>query len=263
VRRCLIIGIALVVVPWVVKAQWLNVSLPGIPRTSDGKPNLAAPAPRTFDGKLDLTGIWAAVGDRGGGEVVRNAHGINIAVDLAGGAPFTPWAKAIFEARRKDQSRDIPTAKCLPAGIPPDMLRPTGPFKIVQTPGVTIILLEEFNNWRQIFTDGRAVPTDPQPAWFGYSVGKWEGETLVVETSGFNDRTWLDGLGTPHSEVLRLTERFRRADFGHLEIEYTFDDSKAFTKSWSAKVKFMLQVDTELLDSQCENEKDLVHLFGK
>jgi hypothetical protein len=140
------------------------------------------------------------------------------------------------------------------------MLRPTEPFKIMQTPGVTIILLEAFNNWRQVFSDGRPLPRDPVPSWLGYSIGRWEGDTFLVQSSGFNDRTWLDGRGTPHSEELLLTERFRRTNFGQMEVEYTFDDPKAFTRRWSTTVKLLLQPDTELLDSQCENERDLAHL---
>src|SRR5262245_45543204 len=219
-------------------AQWVKIPLPNTPRTPDGKPNLGAPLPRAVDGKPDLGGVWAAVSDRSDVPVTsvpipRNRHGSNIAVDVPGGPPLTPWAKAIYDARRKAEGKGLPTEKCLPSGIPPDMLRPSLPFKIVQTYGVTIILLEEFNNWRQIFTDGRALPVDPQPAWFGYSVAKWDGDSLVVSTAGFNDQTWLDSGGTPHSEMLRLTEHFRRIDFGHMEVQYSFDDPMAFTKPWS------------------------------
>jgi hypothetical protein len=135
------------------------------------------------------------------------------------------------------------------------MLRPSLPFKIVQARGVTVILLEEFVNWRQILTDGRALPAPSQPAWYGYSVGQWTGDGFVVTTSGFNDQTWLDGSGLPHSEELRLTERFRRLDYGHMDIDYTFEDPKAFTRPWSMTVKFELLVDTDLMDHQCENQK--------
>ena len=233
-------------------AQWLNYPGPGIPRLPDGKPNLAAPPPHTAEGKPDLSGIWAAA---------ERHH--QLAMEVPGGAPFTEWSRTIREARLKNEGRDIPTSRCLPSGIPPDMLRPPAPFRIIQTAGLTAILLEEFNNWRQVFTDGRPVPIDPEPAWFGYSMGRWEGGTFVVETAGFNDKTWLDGAGTPHSEELRLTERFKRPDFGHMEVEYTFNDSKAFTRPWSVAVKFNLQADTELLDSHCENEQDLKHLVNK
>jgi len=231
-----------------VAAQWLNYSTPGIPRNADGKPNLSAPTPRTADGRPDLSGIWAAA---------ERHH--QLAMEVPGGAPFTEWSRTIREARLKNGGRDIPTSRCLPSGIPPDMLRPPQPFRVIQTAGMIAILLEEFSNWRQIFIDGRPLPVDPEPAWFGYSVGKWEGGTLVIESAGFNDKTWLDGAGTPHSDALRLTERFTRPNFGHMEIEYTLNDPKTFTRPWSVAVKFNLQADTELLDSHCENEKDVVH----
>jgi len=148
-----------------------------------------------------------------------------------------------------------PSERCLPHGIPDAMLTRTLPFKIMQMRGVTVILYEEFNNWRQVFTDGRPLPNDPQPAWLGYSVGSWDGETFVIETAGFNDRSWLDGGGTPHTEALRTTERLRRIDAGHMEITFRFDDPKTFTKPWSATVKFNLLPDTELLEHHCDNEK--------
>ena len=242
------------------QAQWVNYPTPGIPRSADGQPDLAAQAPRTPDGRIDLTGVWVVPGLLGRVDVgtvpAPNRFDLNIASDIPDGPPLTPWAQAIADERRRTFSRDLPSARCLPAGLPQDMLRPLMPFKIAQTPTFTIILIEEFNNWRQIFTDGRPLPSDPQPSWFGYSIGRWQGDTFIVETSGFNDRTWLDGRGTPHSEMLRLTERFRRSDFGHLEIAYTFEDSQAFTRPWSVTVSFVLQ-DTELLENQCENEKDV------
>jgi hypothetical protein len=135
------------------------------------------------------------------------------------------------------------------------MLTRTLPFKIFQMRGVTLVLYEEFNNWRQIFTDGRPLPTDPQPAWLGYSVGSWDGDTFVVETAGFNDKSWLDAGGTPHTEALKTTERLRRTDVGHMEVTFTFDDPKTFTRPWSATVKFNLLPDTELLEHHCDNEK--------
>ena len=231
-----------------VLGQWLNYPTPGIPRAPDGRPNLSAPVPRTADGKVDLTGVWQIAEERR----VRFAG-------EPGSALLTPWAEAIRQERQGNRSRDIPTSKCLPSGIPPDMLRQI-PFKIIQAPSVTVILIEEFNHWRQIFTDGRPLPSDPEPAWFGYSVGKWDEDTFTVQTTGLNEKTWIDGGGTPHSESLRLTERFTRPDFGHLQIEYTFDDPKTFTKPFSATVGFRLQADTELMDHQCENEKDASHL---
>jgi hypothetical protein len=236
----------------VAHAQWLNYPTPGIPRLPDGKPNLNAPAPRTSTHTVDLSGVWMSVQNR-----------VRFVDDQTSATLLTPWARTIRAERQANLSRDIPTSKCLPSGIPPDMLRVGLPFKILQTPAVTVILLEEFNNWRQIFTDGRPLPANPEPAWFGYSVARWDGDTLVVETAGLNDKTWIDGGGTPHSDALRLTERLRRTDFGHLEIEYTFNDAKTFTREFSATAKFNLLPDTDLFDSHCENEKDAVHLAGK
>jgi hypothetical protein len=236
--------------------QWIDHKSAGTPRLPDGSPDLSAPAPRT-DGKPDLSGVWEVVGDRvmATDGRVRSKYVYDIAADLPGGAPFLPWAKTLHEQRQKTLGVGAPTERCLPHGIPDAMLTRTLPFKIIQTPGVTIILYEEFNNWRQVFTDGRALPVDPQPAWLGYSVGEWDGDTFVIHTAGFNDKSWLDAGGTPHTEALKTTERLQRINFGHMEIEFTFDDPKTFTKPWSASVRFNLLPDTELLEFHCDNEK--------
>ena len=238
-------------------AQWLNNPKPGTPRLPDGRPNLSAPAPKTADGRPDLSGIWEVIGDTvmpTDGRI-RSKYVYNIAADLPGGAPFQPWAKALHDQRQQALGVGAPTERCLPHGIPDAMLTRTLPFKILQTPGVTIVLYEEFNNWRQVFPDGRTLPVDPQPAWLGYSIGRWDGDTFVVESAGFNDKSWLDAGGTPHTEALRVTERFRRTDFGHLEAQFTFADPKTFTKPWSASVTFNLLPDTDLLEHHCDNEK--------
>jgi hypothetical protein len=237
--------------------QWLNYPVPGTPRLADGKPNLAAPTPRGADGKPDLSGVWEVVGDTvmpTDGRI-RSKYVYNIASDLPGGAPFQPWARALHGERQKALGVGAPTEQCLPHGIPDAMLTRTLPFKIVQTPRLTIILYEEFNNWRQVFTDGRPLPVDPQPAWLGYSIGRWDGDTLVIETAGFNDKSWLDAGGTPHTEALRTTERLRRVDFGHLQVEFSFDDPETFTRPWSTTVNFNLLPDTDLLEHHCDNEK--------
>ena len=256
-KRLAIVAMACLICSATAQMQWLDYPTAGIPRLPDGKPNLTAPAPRAADGKPDLSGIWEVVGDRvmeTDGRV-RSKYVYNIAADLPGGAPFLPWAKALYDERQKSLGVGAPSERCLPHGIPDAMLTRTLPFKIMQMRGVTVILYEEFNNWRQIFTDGRPLPNDPQPAWLGYSVGSWDGETFVIETAGFNDRSWLDGGGTPHTEALRTTERLRRIDAGHMEITFRFDDPKTFTKPWSATVKFNLLPDTELLEHHCDNEK--------
>lgn len=253
--------IAFALAPTVSESQWVSIVPPGVPRTTSGQPDLRAPAPRTVDGHVDLSGVWTAVVD--GGEapppalnLPRNRHTGNIGVDIPGGVPLTPWATALQVARRQ-RGEQIPTTRCLPSGIPPDMLRPSLPFKIIQTPGVTLMLFEEFGHWRQVLTDGRPLPSVTIPGSFGYSVGRWEQDTFVVDTIGMSEQTWLDGRGTPHSEELHLTERFRRHDFGRMEIEWTFDDPTAFTKIWSARVDFDLQPDYELMDSRCEPKQDL------
>jgi hypothetical protein len=143
------------------------------------------------------------------------------------------------------------------------MMVRSGPWKIVQTPRVTLILFEEMNHYRQVFTDGRGFPKDPNPAWFGYSIGKWEGSTFVVDTTGFNDQTWLDDPGHPHTDAMHAIERFRRVDFGHLEIDITIDDQKAYTKPWTVTARFDLLPDTELIENVCDNEKDVQHMVGK
>lgn len=231
---CLAILVSTLAAP--AAAQWLRLPLPGTPRTPDGQPNLAAPAPRTADGRPDLSGIWLRTKPMDRGDV-----------------PMQPWARAVYEERQATNSKDDPEGLCLPPGVPEQMVNPL-PWKIVQNPGVMLILFEQWVNYRQIFTDGRPLPEVSKPSWFGYSIGRWEGDTFVAETIGFNDRTWLGNDGHPHSEEMRVTERFRRIDFGHLEVQFTFDDPKAFTRSWSATAQLHLLPDTEVLEYICENQ---------
>jgi len=248
--------VALASIP--VSSQWLRYPTPGIPRLADGKPNLSAPVPR--GGRRPSRSHRRLGSARRSRHADRRAHPLEVrlqpGVDLPGGsAPFQPWAREVWNARQKELGVGAPSEKCLPHGIPDAMLTRTLPFKLVQTPGVTIILFEEFNNWRQVFTDGRPHPIDPEPAWLGYSVGRWEKDEFVIDSTGFNDKSWLDAGGTPHTEALRTTERFRRHDFGHMDIEFSFDDPKTFTRPWSATVKFILLADTDLLENHCENNK--------
>ena len=244
----------------VVDAQWLKVRLPDTPRSADGSPNLKAPAPRTPDGRPDLSGIWRAA---------NNRYIADLGADVKGGVPFRPDAKRIYQERLDNNGLDRPSGRCLPKGVPEGMTIRGYPFKIVQTPKLTLVLFEIFVAWRQIHTDGRDFagfakdPAEVHPAWLGYSVGRWEKDTFVVETRGINDRTWLDDSGYPHSDALTITERMRRPDFGRLDIEFTFDDPKMYTRAWSVTVPFELLPDTELLEYVCENEKDLPHMVGK
>ena len=237
-------------------AQWLKHPTPGIPRTPDGKPNLNAPAPRTADGKPDLSGIWEPEGTK----FIRN-----LAADLKpGDVSFQPWAEALYNERLTGVlSKQEPDANCLPQGVPKINAAPV-PWRIVQTPGMVVILYEAFTQWRQIFTDGRALPNDPNPTWLGYSVGKWDGDTLVVDTIGFNGKAWLDQQGHPASDALHVTERFRRPTLGKMELTITIDDPKAYTKPWTVTETPHLLADTELLEFVClENERDQKHMIGK
>jgi hypothetical protein len=226
-------------------AQWINYPTPGIPRTADGKPNLTAPAPKTAEGKPDLSGIWSRIKTEGGLSQLQPSD-------------IKPWALKMSKEREETLVRDSPEVHCLPTAPRP----PVGPAKIVQTPALIVILYDDLT-YRQIFLDGRDLPKDPNPAWMGYSVGHWEGDTVVVESTGYNDRTWLE-RGYPHTESLRITERFHRGDFGHLSVDAMYNDPEAYQKSWTAKTDWGYFTDTNLLEYVCaENEKDSVHLVGK
>lgn len=234
-------------------AQWLNYPAPGIPRTPDGKPNLFAPTPHTSDGKPDLTGVWNGPGP--------GSYDRNIARDLKP-SDIQPWAEALYQQRVRDMGKDAPRANCLPD--PFVYYHMVDLARIVQTPGLIVVLYQGTTNsvHRTIFTDGRPLPADPNPTWMGYSIGKWEGDTLVVETAGFNDRGWLDIEGHPHSETLHIIERFHRRDFGHMDLEVTIDDPKTFTRPFSLKIAKTLEPDTDLLESVCENDRSVPHMLG-
>ena len=234
-------------------AQWLNYPTPGIPRMSDGKPDLAAPTPRTSDGKPDLSGVWQGPG--------AGSYDRNIARDLKPG-DIQPWAEALYQQRVRDLGKDAPRANCLPD--PFAYYHVIDVERIVQTPRLLVMLYQGTTNsvHRTIFTDGRPLPVDPNPTWMGYSVGHWEGDTLVVETAGFTDHRWLDIEGHPHSEALRITERFHRRDFGHMDLELIYDDPKAFTKPFSLKISKTLLADSDLLESICENDRSGAHMLG-
>ncbi len=175
-----------------------------------------------------------------------------------------PWAAAIFKERAAGlHASEEPDANCLPQGVPKLDAAPA-PWKLVQVPGQVVILYEAFTQFRQIFLDGRKLPVDPNPIWLGYSVGHWDGDTLVVESNGFNGKAWLDQVGHPTTEKLHVTEKYRRKDFGHMEIEITIDDPGAYTKPWTVKEGPTLLVDSELLEFVCsENEQDVKHMVTK
>jgi hypothetical protein len=238
----------------VLSAQWLNHPTPGIPRRADGRPDLAAPAPRGPDGKPDLSGLWRA----------NSKFNFDLTVDLPPGTvSLLPPAAAALRERRDTHGKDDPQGFCLPAGVPRHTAVPF-PFRIMQLPGMVVILYEYGLSWRQVFIDGRALPVDPNPTWNGYSVGRWDGDTLVVETAGFNGKAWLDDAGHPTSEKLRVTERFHRPTFGRLDIEITIDDPGAYAKPWTMTMDSQFAADTELLEFVChENNKDPEHLVGR
>jgi len=221
-----------------VQAQWLDYKTPGIPRTAEGNPDLSAPLPRTTDGKPDFTGIW------------RTESSIQDPPKLQ------PWAEAVAKKRMEDLRRDSPEALCLPGPI-----ASMGVGKVVQTPGL-LLMLYAGTLYREIFLDGRELPKDPNPDWMGYSIGRWDHDTLLVESIGFNDRTWLRGNGVPGSEQLHITERIRRSDFGHMEVRTTYVDPSVLLAPWDVTTQFVLD-DVQPLEYVCnENERDRVHMIG-
>ena len=237
-------------------AQWLTQPTAGIPRTPEGKPNLSAAAPRTPDGKPDLSGLWTKISPK---------YSRNIAADLKP-EEVQPWAQQLVEQRREDLGREYMNVKCVPLGpgyITAADSNGAEMMKIIQTPPLILILNPDLT-YRQIYLDGRKLESAPNPSWMGYSVGHWEGDALVVESFGFKDGTWLDHDGHPHTEALRVTERYRRRDFGNLELEVTLSDPGVYAKPWTVAVRAQLAADTEMLEWVCnENGKGTDHWVGR
>jgi len=275
----------LAAIPAHLAAQWPSYRAAGAPRTADGKANLDAPAPRTPDGKPDLSGIWEfrnTPGAEGAAQAPepppdagtglgpnqrfnpRLSQFFNIGTTVKGGLPFLPLAAELRQRRAAENNKDNPDAHCLPLGLMQLHTHPQ-PRKIIQNPGLIVILYEAQSGIRQIFTDGRPLPkADAQPWWYGYSVGHWDGDTLVVETNGFRDDVWLDVEGSPLTNAGKMTERFRRVNFGSLEIDVTVEDPKVYTKPWTVKIKQRLLPDAELIEFICnENDRSGPHLVGK
>ena len=248
---------ALVLLSTAAEAQWLNYPTRVLPRLPDGKPDLAAPTPRLADGHPDLSGIWDV-----GNQLYFH--------DLARGlkpedVQLTPWAAAIRKQRRDRNHVDDPYGYCLPLGVPRINFR--SPFKILQAPLITAFLHETFvgMTFRQVFTDGRPLPKlgENEPTWLGYSVGKWDGDTFVVDTVGFRDRGWLSAnQAYPNSDALHVTERWRRLDVGHMELTVTIDDPKAYLKPWTNKIALRLLPDTELLEAFCDNQMKILQQWN-
>jgi hypothetical protein len=258
-RRLLLVFVALPCLVGSVSAQWLQHRTPNLPRLADGKPNLKAPAPRAADGKPDLSGIWYlhfdGCGRFGCADYQAGPEFFDYGAKLPGGLPYLPWAAELVKERMSLFAKDDPIGLCRPGGLfrfhtfPP-------PRKVVQLPNLVLILSERDVTYRQIFVDGRSLPTDPEPTWNGYSAGRWDGDTLVVQTNGLREGTWIDRNGSPLTAAARVTERFRRVNLGRLDIEVTVDDPKAYSRPWTVTLNQDLAVDTELLDYHCtDNEK--------
>jgi hypothetical protein len=270
-------------------AQWLKYPTAGVPRKADGKVDMSAPSPRMADGKPDFSGIWAtgepnvrrtgglsspkeATGPReppspNDGQSPSDANAItasrqmaNIGVDLPGGLPYQPWLVPIVKERTDNLAKDDPHIICLPDNF----LRAYGLphlLKFVHAPNLLVMLNEMNAGYCQVFTDARPLPEDPTPSWQGYSSGKWSGDTLVIDTAGLRDDTWIDWNGSVLTQAAKVREQIRRPDFGHLEIQVTVDDPKAYTKPWTVTLKQRIIVDTELIDEIClENEQSLKHM---
>jgi hypothetical protein len=277
-------AVAVLAIPGYLAAQWPSYHAAGAPRTADGKVNLEGPAPRTPDGKLDFSGIWEFRNTPGpeGAQAPepppdtgtglgpnqrfnpRLSQFFNIGTTLKGGLPFLPVASELRQRRAAENNKDNPDAHCLPLGLMQLHTHPQ-PRKIIQTPALVVILYEAQAGIRQIFLDGRSLAKpDAQPWWFGYSVGHWDGDTLVVETTGFRDDVWLDVEGSPLTNSGKMTERFRRVNYGNLEIDVKVEDPHVYSRAWTVKIKQRLIPDTELIEFVCnENDRSGPHLVGK
>jgi hypothetical protein len=249
-------------------AQWIRYPTAGVPRTVDGKVDMSAATPRTADGKPDFSGVWTSdeVDPRRPNvppnpyDATPSRRMVNLGVDVPGGLPYQPWLAALVKERRANNAKDDPHVRCLPANF----LRAYGLphlLKFVHTPDLLIVLNEWNAGYRQIFTDGRPLPEDPNPSWMGYSSATWSGDTLIVDTIGMRDDIWIDWSGSALTEAAKVKEEIRRPDVGHLEVRVTVDDPRAYTKPWTVTIKERLVVDTELIDEIClENERSLQHM---
>jgi hypothetical protein len=262
--KAVMLAAAVATLPSSLVAQWPDHPTPGVPKLPNGETNVNAPAPRTADGKPDLSGLWRGFGSfaaRQGGppeppSPVPVAGFRDVAVNLPGGLPLTPLGEEILKKRKAGNSEDNPEAHCLPMGIV-QFHTQGAPRKFIQTPGLLLILYEASSGVRQIFTDGRPLPpSDQQPWWYGYSVGKWDGDALVVETTGLRDDGWLDIIGSPLTDAAKLTERFRRVSYGRMEIDVTINDPKVYTKPWTVRINQQIILNEDLIEFIClENQR--------
>lgn len=263
--RKLFVAVCFVAACTCISAQWVKFPSEGIPRNRDGSPNLTAPAPTTVDGKPDLSGVWDTEKNRACNHECDGASQeyFNLGWGLKGGLPYQPWARELVKSRMAANGVDDPGTHCLPIGF---LRLYTDEFyrKIVQLPGLIVMLNERNTTYRQIFTDGRTLPADPNPSWNGYSIGKWDKDALVIETNGFRDGEWLDRNGSPLSTDAKVTERLRRVNVGRIEVEIAVNDLKTYTQPWSVKLNLLLMPNSDLLDYTClENEKDTSHFVAK
>ena len=268
--RIVLAAIAVAVLAADARAQWPAYPTPNVPKTADGKPDLTGPTPRTADGKPDFSGLWirgdGQLGPAGGGTLRAPAPTFSagppvttfrdVGANMKEGLPLQPWAADLVKARRAENQKDNPDAHCLPMGLM-QFHNHGQPRKVVQTPTLILMMYEANYGLRQIFMDGRKLPgAEAQPWWYGYSVGRWEGDTLVVETTGLKDGGWLDIWGNPLTDAARVTERFRRPNYGTVEIDVTIDDPKAYTKPWTVRVNQRVVLDGELIEFIClENQQ--------
>jgi len=269
-RRALLFFL-LCAAPLVGLGQWLHYPTAGVPKKSNGSPNLTAATPRLSDGKPDFSGIWhtarliPCTPDSSkfidcGTEIGGSPLALDLGTDMTGGLPYQPWAAALVKQRKADHGIDDPHVRCLPDNPPRTWVMPHL-VKAVHTPKLLVLLYEVNAMYRQIFVDGRPALVDPNPSWNGYSTAKWEGDTLVVQTNGFRDDLWIDMAGSPMSEEAVMTERMRRPNYGSLELEITINDPKTYTRPWTVKMVQKIELDTELIDEIClENEKSYQRL---
>ena len=229
--------------------QWLHYPTSGIPRTPDGKPSLTAPAPKTAEGKPDLSGVWDTAGTK---------YFFDLAADGVE-APMLPQAATLYKERLTQLQKGHPSERCVGHG-PTDYETLPAPRRFVQTPTMIAILYESYNHFRQIFLDGRPLPPVTQPAYMGYSIGHWEGGTLVVETAGLDERGWLDMNGHPQTETTHITERYRRRDVGHMDLQLIIEDPNAYSKSWGVNLVLNYFADEDMIENMCENAKDYSRL---
>jgi hypothetical protein len=268
------VAVALTCTCGTLAAQWPAHANPKTPKTADGQVNFDAPAPRTADGKIDLSGVWENLWFYNGrigqppvsppGEPPQTTFA-NVGAGFKDGLPLRPWAAELLKKRKEENSKDNPDAHCLPMGLMQFHIHPQ-PRRMIQTADEIVIIYEGNAGIREIFTDGRSLPKngDVQPWWYGYSVGHWERDTLVVETTGFRDDGWLDIWGSPLTDQARLTERFQRLSYGTLRIDVTIDDPKAYTAPFTVRLNQKIVPNGELIEFICaENERSTAHMVGK